>query len=192
MDLHFASSEEYFQVFATTTKDLQQLEEKVVVQVTAFYTYMKTMRDYLRRLSDIRPDDPNYPTERRMTLVNVVYMLFLSYESARRAIRELVEYEPERERLMTIFLTELQAYKFLLERFRDENAIEGPYPKTAGRSAAEIEGCEYLCQELLPLATNERIDLRYRRLVLRGCEYVDQIAELVTGGVASDEKRNLR
>ena len=127
----FRFLEEYFQVFATTTKDLQQLEEKVVVQVTAFYTYMKTMRDYLRRLSDIRPDDPNYPTERRMTLVNVVYMLFLSYESARRAIRELVEYEPERERLMTIFLTELQAYKFLLERFRDENAIEGPYPKTA-------------------------------------------------------------
>jgi hypothetical protein len=46
---------------------------------------------------------------------NVVYMLFLGLESARRAIADLVEFEPERaERTIVILISELEAYRFFV------------------------------------------------------------------------------
>ncbi len=42
---HFTSQESYFPVFDSSVKDLQQLEADVVENVTAFYTYMKVMRE---------------------------------------------------------------------------------------------------------------------------------------------------
>ena len=54
----FTSQESYFPVFDASVKDLQVLEANVVKHVTAFYTYMKVMRDSLRRLAEIKtPDD---------------------------------------------------------------------------------------------------------------------------------------
>lgn len=52
----FTSEENYFPVFEGNAKDLQVLEADVVINVTAFYTYMKTFRDYMRQLAQIGPD----------------------------------------------------------------------------------------------------------------------------------------
>ena len=53
----FTSQESYFPVFDASVKDLQALEADVVKHVTAFYTYMKVMRDSLRRLAGMQPPD---------------------------------------------------------------------------------------------------------------------------------------
>lgn len=115
---HFTSQESYFSVFDTTIKDLQLLEAGVVKNVTAFYTYMKVMRDYLRKFGDLPSvPDPVW----RQTMCNVIYMQFLGFESARLAILDLVEFEPRQaEDLISILLSELPAYRFLLDHFDDD------------------------------------------------------------------------
>src|SRR5579871_5001103 len=50
---HFTSEENYFPVFENNTRDLQALEARVVVNITAFYTYMKAVRDSTRSLRNI-------------------------------------------------------------------------------------------------------------------------------------------
>jgi hypothetical protein len=50
---HFTSEENYFPVFENNTRDLQALEARVVVNITAFYSYMKAVRDSTRFLMDI-------------------------------------------------------------------------------------------------------------------------------------------
>ena len=42
---HFTSQENYFPVFEANNKYLQKLEARVVINITAFYTYMKAVRD---------------------------------------------------------------------------------------------------------------------------------------------------
>ena len=104
-------------------KDLQALEADVVKHVTAFYTYMKVMRDTLRKLADIkppaaggRPDD-----DWHRAICSVIYMQFLGLESARKAIKDLVEFEPtQAEDMITVLLSELLAYGFLREQFRGD------------------------------------------------------------------------
>lgn len=116
----FTSQESYFPVFDSSVKDLQALEADVVDNVTAFYTYMKVMRDSLRKLAEIHPSTGG---ARRVdgwhrAICNVVYMQFLGLESARKAINDLVEFEPTRaENTFTILLSELLAYAFLREQF---------------------------------------------------------------------------
>lgn len=51
----FSSEENYFPVFDGNVRDLQTLEARVVVNITAFYTYMKAVRDSLRALALISP-----------------------------------------------------------------------------------------------------------------------------------------
>jgi hypothetical protein len=119
----FTSQESYFPVFDASVKDLQALEADVVKHVTAFYTYMKVMRDMLRKLADIKPPaeggQPNDDWHR--AICSVVYMQFLGLESARKAIRDLVEFEPtQAEDMITILLSELIAYGFLREQFRGD------------------------------------------------------------------------
>ena len=53
----FVSQEEYFPVFDNNCRDLQLLEASVVNNITEFYTYMKAMRDSLRKLSEM-PTQP--------------------------------------------------------------------------------------------------------------------------------------
>jgi hypothetical protein len=116
----FTSEENYFPVFASNARDLEVLEAEVVTHVTAFYTYMKVMRDYYRRVGDLHPNTENEACaqEWRDTWQNLIYMQFLAYEAARNAVNDLVEYEPTHvENTITILLTEVIAYKFLLAHF---------------------------------------------------------------------------
>jgi hypothetical protein len=99
----FESQEQYFPVFENNTKDLQSLEARVVVNITAFYTYMKTVRDSMRG---------------RAAAQEVIFLLYLALESGRKAIEDLVEFEPEQaERIITVLISELKAYGFLREKF---------------------------------------------------------------------------
>ena len=117
----FTSQESYFPVFDASVRDLQQLESDVVTNVTAFYTYMKVMRDGLRKLTEMRRPSAGaacVDDEWHRALCNVIYMQFLGFESARKAIRDLVEFEPKQaEDICTILLSELVAYGFLREQF---------------------------------------------------------------------------
>jgi hypothetical protein len=119
----FTSQESYFPVFDSSVKDLQQLEADVVDNVTAFYTYMKVMRDSLRKLAGIHPPEPASPghDEWHRAICNVVYMQFLALESGRKAVHELVEFQPTRaENTCTILLSEIVAYGFLREQFQGD------------------------------------------------------------------------
>jgi len=54
----------------------------------------------------------------RTAMVNVIYLTFLSYESARKATSSLVEYQPARaERLIVVLLTELRCFALLRRHF---------------------------------------------------------------------------
>ena len=51
-------------------------------------------------------------------------MLFLGLESARHAIADLVEFQPEKaERTIVILISELEAYRFLRSRFTNEQDV---------------------------------------------------------------------
>jgi hypothetical protein len=119
----FTSQESYFPVFDSSVTDLQSLEADVVKHVTAFYTYMKVMRDLLRRLAGITAPGPAGPRDDdwHRAICSVLYMLFLALESARKGIKDLVEFEPKQaEDMITILLSELLAYGFLREQFRGD------------------------------------------------------------------------
>ena len=149
----FVSKEEYFPVFESNSRDLQVLEATVVNDITEFYSYMKAMRDAMRRLAETKPPLPGAPsvqTRDRKTepdawhaaMVNVIYLVYLGYESARKAVRELVEFQPARaERLIVILLTELKCYSFLRNHF-------------------------------------DPSDVRCRRLQLRAADYKQEVPEL--------------
>lgn len=115
----FVSQEDYFPILSTNARGLQLLEALVVSNITEFYTYMKATRDTQRRLAGIQPQ-----TELdawRVAASNVIYMLFLGYESARRAIEDLVEFEPTAaENKIVMLLTELQCYSFLIKHFEQD------------------------------------------------------------------------
>src|SRR5262249_41451257 len=91
--LRFDSEEDYFPVFGANAKDLQVLEANVVNNVTAFYTYMKATRDMLRQVSNLGLSAAPAEAQRK-AIVNVIYMVFLAYESARHAIDHLIEFQP--------------------------------------------------------------------------------------------------
>lgn len=117
----FTSQESYFPVFESNTRDLQTLEARVVINITAFYTYMKAVRDSLRARSAITAHENSSPVAWRETTCDVVYMLYLGLESARHAIDDLVEFEPEKaERTVVILMSELEAYGFLRSQFTNE------------------------------------------------------------------------
>jgi hypothetical protein len=138
--LRFSSEENYFPVFETNCRDLQILEADVVNNVTAFYTYMKATRDMLRELGALRlsagPAD-----EKRKAVINVIFMVFLGYESARRAIDELIEFEPTHaENKIVLLFTELPAYRFLRRIY----APEGRFPDEIRAQRLELRLAEYL------------------------------------------------
>lgn len=109
----FVSNEEYFPVFASNSHDLEALEALVVVHITEFYTYMKAARDLQRKLAAAQST-----SAAKSIIENLIYVLFLGYESARKAVKELVEFEPSQaESLMVILLTELICYSFLCKHF---------------------------------------------------------------------------
>jgi hypothetical protein len=118
----FVSEENYFPVFANNSRDLEVLEANVVINVAAFYTYMKVLRDYLRSVGEIQPGkDPEATANWKQTWRYAIYMELLAYEAARHAIADLVEYEPHNaEYTITVLMTEVLVYRFLLDQFRDD------------------------------------------------------------------------
>jgi len=120
---HFDSVENYAPVFESNAKELRNLGVKVVSNITAFYAYWKATRDAFRKLANT----PAATTASGLTVAtdpwhgamrNVIYMQFLAFESARRSVRDLIEFEPNRaENTITILLSELPAYHFLLQHF---------------------------------------------------------------------------
>jgi hypothetical protein len=129
----FVSQEEYFPIFQNNSRDLQTLEATVVGHITEFYTYMKSTRDMQRKLALIDPSqvvetggknangivkkDPWHDT-----LANMLYVLFLGYESGRNSVADLIEFQPTRaEDTIVILLTELECYSFLCGYFRDDD-----------------------------------------------------------------------
>jgi hypothetical protein len=130
---HFTSQESYFPVFESNARDLQALDANVVINITAFYTYLKATRDSLRKLAETKPDlaDLDLTANKAQAAGpwhkearNAVYLLFLGLESARHAISDLVEFEPEKtERTIVILLSELDAYRFLRCQFQGAEDI---------------------------------------------------------------------
>jgi hypothetical protein len=115
---NFVSQENYFPVFESNSKDLQVLEAQVVIDITAFYTYMKAARDTMRKLSRVAGSASNsfQLSERDKTLEILMKMLFLGFESGRKAIQNLIEYEPTKtDVIIMILITELKCYSFLLD-----------------------------------------------------------------------------
>jgi hypothetical protein len=124
----FTSQEDYFPVFGGNIRDLQTLEARVVINITAFYTYMKAVRDSMRSLAEIPPPGARLPGRAagawREAARNVVYMWFLGLESGRRAIADLVEFEPEKaERTIVVLISELVAYQFLRRQYPEEGEM---------------------------------------------------------------------
>jgi len=117
----FDPHETYDPVFNNNARDLQVLDALVVTNVTQFYTYQKAMRDYWRQL-------PQATTlkRRQAVMTSIIYMHFLALESARFAIAELIEYEPnEADTTLVILLSELPAFAFLLKRFEPKAGQQG-------------------------------------------------------------------
>jgi hypothetical protein len=86
---------------------------------------------------------------------NVIYMLFLGFESARHAISDLVEFEPERaERTIVILLGELEAYQFLSSQFPDEREMH--HERLILRNAEYGELVPRLCQAVEAVRASEK------------------------------------
>jgi hypothetical protein len=127
----FVSKEDYFPIFDKNSKELQVLESSIVINITKFYTYMKATRDSLRRLDQLNPrqgaesspktSDAETADTWKAVVSDVIYMLFLGYESGRNAIKDLIEYQPTAtENKMVILITELECYSYLREYFEDQ------------------------------------------------------------------------
>ena len=114
---NYVSQEDYFPIFDANSQDLETLEALVVGHITEFYTYMKASRDCQRKLAQAQTVE-----DAKEAAANIVYMLFLGYESARKAISDLVEFQPTRtENIIVILLTELFCYSFLCEHFKHDD-----------------------------------------------------------------------
>ena len=124
----FVSQEDYFPVFSSNNSDLEPLGARVVINITAFYTYMKALRDSMRALAALpQPGAGDEQADNgpwQQTAGDVIYLWFLGLESARRSMQDLIEFEPEKaERTIVILISELEAYHFLCSRFTDSNDI---------------------------------------------------------------------
>lgn len=112
----FTSEEHYTPVYDGQISDLEPLDVNVVTHVTEFYTYRKTMIDYLRAIA-VTEDDK----ARDDLMTQMIYMQFLMYESGRLAIGELIEFEPNQaESIVNILCSELVTYPFLQNRYKDD------------------------------------------------------------------------
>jgi hypothetical protein len=135
----FDSREAYTPIFDSNAKELQSLDVKVVTNVTAFYTYWKSTRDAFRRLADTDRDKKKFVAQPKSspwprTMRDVIYMHFLACESGRKAIRDLIEFQPNNaENTLTILLCELPSWKFLVDNFDANDANDVRYKRLALR-----------------------------------------------------------
>jgi len=124
----FSSQEHYFPVFENCAKDLQALEAKVVANITAFYTYMKAVRDSGRSLAalnghaDQGTRQAGAEASRHDRELNLIYLMFLALESGRMSLNQLVEYEPDHaERVIVVLISELEAYGYLRHEVQESD-----------------------------------------------------------------------
>jgi hypothetical protein len=112
----FTSEEHYTPVYDGQLSDLEPLDVNVVTYVTQFYSYRKTMMDYLRAIAEAKN-----VSESESLMSQMIYMQFLMYESGRLAIEELIEFEPNKaESLVNILCSELVTYAFLQTRYEND------------------------------------------------------------------------
>jgi hypothetical protein len=112
----FTSEEHYTPVYDSQLSDLEPLDVNVVTYVTEFYTYRKTMMDFLRAIAAAKN-----VSESASLMSQMIYMQFLMYESGRLAVKELIEFEPNQaESLVNILCSELVTYVFLQTRYKDD------------------------------------------------------------------------
>lgn len=133
--------ESYTPIYDKGASDLQSLENESVTAITAFYTYRKTMMDYLRLAYAATTGAAAQQLYEQM-----IYMQFLMYENARIAVQELTEFEPERAlNLVTIFCSELPLFVFLLDKYRRNSESDFKYQRLLLR----IQHYHHRVQELL-------------------------------------------
>jgi hypothetical protein len=108
----FSSEEQYTPAYDNHLAELTPLDVDVIIHVTEFYFYRKVMVDCLRAL-------PNTPRETAaQVMLQMLYMQFLMYESARMAVGDLVEFEPRKsESLVSILCSELVIFGYLYHQF---------------------------------------------------------------------------
>ena len=109
----FTSQEEYTPVYDKQIGDLIPFDVSVVKNVAEFYTYYKSMLDYLRARAAI-PDVGAY-----VALTDqMLYMLYLMCESGRHAAEALIEFDPDQvESVVNILCSELVLYAHLARVF---------------------------------------------------------------------------
>ena len=108
------SSETYTPFFDANAKELHSLSVKVLTNISAFYTYWKATRDAFRTLAKVQTNDGWH-----RTMSDVMFLQFLAFESARKAARDLIEFEPNNaENTIMILISELPLYRFLLDHFQ--------------------------------------------------------------------------
>jgi hypothetical protein len=125
--------QDYMVVFNTNTKDLEVLDGDVVNFVTAAYVYCKLFRDRIAILYsasrqnnashclDANAAVPDMRTDGQQSLrepnalLDTVFMAFVTFESAREALRVAVD-DPDRRDECVLFglISELEAYSRLI------------------------------------------------------------------------------
>jgi hypothetical protein len=127
------SEEHYFPIFENNSSDLESLEALVVGYITEYYTYMKSARDLQRIFASLNasqaakssagaPHDATQAAAQHEAVADIIYVVFLGYESARKAIADLIEFQPTRdENIIVILLTELVCFSFLCEYLKQDS-----------------------------------------------------------------------
>jgi hypothetical protein len=179
----YVSQEKYFPIFDNNSSDLQSLEALVVGTITEYYTYMKAARDLQRKLASIDPTEIAQPAALapadsgredpwHETLANLIYVLFLGFESARKSIKDLIEFEPTRaENSIIILLTELVCFSFLCEYFKDSKIrfmdLQRQEVATGGKDALKFK------------RLSQEFEVKFKRLELRAAEYQEIVPPLI-------------
>ena len=127
------SQEHYFPIFDNNSSDLESLEALLVGYITEYYTYMKAVRDLQRVFASIdvsqaaksgtgAPYGSAKVDAWHETVADIIYVLFLGYESARNAIADMIEFQPTRdENIIVILMTELVCFSFLCEYLKGDS-----------------------------------------------------------------------
>ena len=150
---HFDSSEAYTPIFDGNAKELHSLGVKVVVNITAFYTYWKATRDAFRKLASTPLPTAASSSDAKIdawqrAMRQVMYMQFLTLESARKAVRDLIEFEPNNaENTITILLSELPAYRFLLDNFPQDDVRHSRLELRRARYRAVVPEVYYFAED---------------------------------------------
>ena len=97
-------------------------------------------------------------------MADIIYVLFLGYESARNAIADLIEFQPTRdENIIVILMTELVCFSFLCEYLKNSEmrlkGLERHELVNGGKNALKFRR---LCEEF---------EVKFERLELREGEY---------------------